>query len=283
MTEAEDVLQDTFVRVQTHADQPIDNPKSYLTTIVTRLCLKQLNAARTQRETYLGPRLPEPVMTTNQPELINPAERAVTYDSISTAFLVLLESLSPAERAVFILHQVFEYKFKEIGAMLEKSEAACRQLFKRAKEHISENRPRFNPAPEEHTRLLDSFIEVVELGEVETFLQLLAEDVVFVPDGGGERGAATRILRGQEAVATFIFGVQRVAPSALVYKRIVLNGQQSILARTSDGYPFFVLFIYGEHHKAQLILVIAGRKLQSLAESLDSGSTSRLASKCEHS
>ncbi|MCB0166042.1 MAG: RNA polymerase sigma factor SigJ [Anaerolineae bacterium] len=264
VTEAEDVLQDTFVRVQTSSGQTIHNPKYYLTTIVTRLCLNQLSAARTQREQYLGPWLPEPIATVGQRDLINPAERAATYDSISTAFLVLLESLSPAERAVFILHQVFEYKFKEIAEMLEKSEAACRQLFKRARDHIAENRARFDPTPEAHERLLKSFIEVVELGEVEAFLQLLADDIIFVPDGGGERGAATQVLRGREAVAAFIFGVQRVAPSRLAYELMVLNGQQAVLARTADGRPYFALFLYGEQYRAKLIHVIAGRKLRSI-------------------
>lgn len=264
VTEAEDVLQDTFVRIQTQADPIIHNPKYYLTTIVTRLCLNQLSAARTQREQYLGPWLPEPIMTAGQQELVNPAERTAMYDSISTAFLVLLESLSPAERAVFILHQVFEYKFKEIGEMLEKNEAACRQLFKRARDHIAENRPRFDPRPEAHERLLNSFIEVVELGEVDAFLQLLADDVIFVPDGGGERGAATHVLRGREAVAAFIFGVQRIAPSRLEYELIILNGQQAVLARTADGRPYFALFLYGEQHRAKLIHVIAGRKLRSI-------------------
>lgn len=266
VAEAEDVLQDAYLRVQGRAVEAIEQPKYYLTTIVTRLCLNQLSAARTQREQYLGPWLPEPVLTEDRPELVNPAQRATTYDSISIAFLLLLEALSPAERAVFLLHEIFDYKFQEVGAMLGKSEAACRQLFRRAKGHISENRPRFEAAPEQHERLLHSFIKVVELGEIETFLQLLAQDVSLIPDGGGERGAAIRVLRGQEAVSKFILGTYRLVESKdIAYRVTSLNGQRAILAQTPDGRPFFALFIYGDGQTVQLIHVIAGRKLAAIA------------------
>jgi len=264
VAEAEDVLQDAYLRVQGRPAEAIEKPKYYLTTVVTRLCLNHLSAAKTQREQYLGPWLPEPILTEDKPELVNPAERTVTYDSISIAFLVLLEALSPAERAVFLLHEVFAYKHQEIAEMLEKTEEACRQLFRRAKRHVTENRPRFKATPEQHERLLNSFIEVVELGEIDNFLQLLAEDVTFVPDGGGERGAAIRALKGREAVAAFIFGTEKFAPRDLQYERTVLNGQQAILARTVDGRPYFAVFIYSEQETVHLIHVIAGRKLAAL-------------------
>jgi len=264
VTEAEDVLQDAYLRVQGRAAETIEKPKYYLSTVVTRLCLNHLSAASTQREQYLGPWLPEPVLTDNKPELVNPADRAATYDSISIAFLFLLESLSPAERAVFLLHEVFDYKYQEIATMLDKSEAACRQLARRAKQHIAERRPRFEITPEEHKRLLGSFIEVAENGEMEAFLQLLAEDVTFIPDGGGERGAAIRIMQGREAVAAFISGSRKLAPTALNFEVVTLNGQRAILARTTDGRPFFTVFIYGEADSVHLVHVIAGRKLASL-------------------
>lgn len=265
VAEAEDVLQDVYLRVQRHATEPIEKPKYYLTTIVTRLCLNHLSAARTQREQYLGPWLPEPILTEDKPELVNPGEQAITHDSISIALLVLLESLLPAERAVFVLHEVFDYKYREIAEVLDKSEAACRQLFRRAKHHIAENRPRFKATPQQHQRLLQSFIKGVELGEFESFLQLLAEDVTLVPDGGGERGAATRVLRGQEAVAAFILGTYRLAPKNLQYGLTMLNGQQAILARTAEGRPYFAVFIYSDGDAVNLIHVIAGRKLLAIA------------------
>jgi RNA polymerase sigma-70 factor (ECF subfamily) len=265
VTETEDILQDAYLRVQSHSTEEIENPKYYLTAVVTRLCLNHLSAAKTQREIYLGPWLPEPIMTGDKPELVSPMKGMIKQESISIAFLVLLESLSPAERAVFLLHEVFDYKHREIADILEKSEAACRQLYRRAKQHIAENRSRFEATPEAHERLLQSFIEVVEVGAIDTFLQLLAEDVTLVPDGGGERGAAIRVLRGRDAVAAFIMGTQRIAPNDLQYELTTLNGQRAILTRMADGRPYFAVFIYSENETVHLIHVIAGRKLSAVA------------------
>jgi RNA polymerase sigma-70 factor (ECF subfamily) len=264
VAEAEDVLQDAYLRVQAHATETIEKPKYYLTTIVTRLCLNQLSAARTQREQYLGPWLPEPILTADKPQLVNPVEQVISHDSLSIAFLVLLESLLPTERAVFLLHEVFDYKFREIAEMVGKREAACRQLFRRAKQHLAEDRPRFKATPQQHERLLRSFIQVVELGEVEAFLQLLAEEVTLVPDGGGERGAAIRVLRGREAVSAFILGTYRLALKELRYELTLLNGQQAILARTAEGRPYFAVFMYSDGEAIHLIQVIAGRKLSAI-------------------
>ena len=267
VTEAEDVLQDACLRIlERPSSTKIEKPKYYLTTIVTRLCLNHLSAAKTKREHYLGPWLPEPIATEDKPELVSPLQGVMTYESISIAFLTLLESLSPAERAVFLLHEVFAYKHHEIADMLEKSEAACRQLFSRAKQHVTENRARFQATPEQHERLLQGFIKAADLGEIDAFLQLLAEDVTFVPDGGGESGAAIRILRGQDAVAKFIFGTYRLAATKhLQYEIATLNGQRALVVRTTEGRPFFVMFIYGEGETVQLIHVIAGRKLAAIS------------------
>ncbi len=266
VTEAEDVLQETFLRWQAaSAVNKIENPKYFLTTIITRLSLNVLNSARIQREEYLGPWLPEPLFTDNRSDLINPAEIAMTHDSISIAFLLLLESLSPSERAVFILHEVFDYKFKEIGDILDKKETNCRQLYRRAKTHISTNRPRFEATPEDVDRFLTNFIEVVETGEIEEFLNMLAEDVKLIPDGGGQRGAAIRVVDGREAVAAFIQGTRRLFATNAIYELVTLNGQRAILAKTEDGRPFFALFLYIENNIIQSMHVIAGRKLNHLS------------------
>ena len=263
-TEAEDIVQDTYLQVQAIAESDIRQPKSYLTTVVTRLCLNKLKAASTQREQYLGPWLPEPVFTDNQPQLVSPVERVIAHESISIAFLILLESLTAAERAVFILHEVFDYKFREIGEMLNKSDAACRQLFRRAKQHITQHRVRFQSTPDEHERLLRGFIEVVGDGDFNAFLEMLTEDVTLVPDGGGERGAATQLLTGRDSVVAFIQGVQRIAPPRLLYEVTAMNGQPAILARTEQGRPYFALFLHMEAGRVRLIHVIAGRKLKGL-------------------
>lgn len=264
VADAEDILQEAYLRVQSHANEVVAQPKQYLTTIVTRLCLNQLGAARTQREQYLGPWLPEPLLTADRPELVNPVETAIAHDSLSLAFLIVLETLQPAERAVFLLHEVFDYKHSEIAAMLDKSEAACRQLLRRARTHIVERRPRFTATPEQHERLLHTFIKVMEQGELDAFLQLLADDVTLVPDGGGERGAAIHVLQGRDAVAAFALGTYQRSPPNLRYTTPLLNGQPAILARLADGRPYYALFLYGATDKVQLIHVIAGRKIRNI-------------------
>jgi RNA polymerase sigma-70 factor (ECF subfamily) len=268
VSEAEDVLQDAFLRWQNAAAvETIENPKYYLTTIVTRLSLNVLSSARVQREEYLGPWLPEPVLTDGRADLLNPAEQTMIHDSISVAFLLLLETLSPAERAVFILHEVFDYKFREISEIVGKNEANCRQLFRRAKEHIAANRPRFETNPADLDRLLTKFIETVETGEIDAFLEMLAADVKLVPDGGGQRGAAIRVVNGREAVAAFIQGTRRLFATNATYEIVTLNGQRAILARTEERRPFFAVFLYVEKEQVQLLHVIAGSKLKSLTAS----------------
>ncbi|HJS29087.1 MAG TPA: RNA polymerase sigma factor SigJ [Anaerolineales bacterium] len=263
-SDAEDILQDAYLRVMKQVDDDIENPKTYLATIVTRLCLNELAAARSSREEYLGPWLPEPIPTDEIPLLDIPGESMIQHDTISIAFLVLLESLSPAERAVFLLHEVFGYRHPEIAEILEKTEAASRQLLRRARAHIEANKPRFTASPEDHDRLLRSFIEVVEGGEIERFLSALAEDVTLIPDGGGTRGAAIRVLKGREAVSAFIIGTRQFRPMGLKFELVNLNGQKSILARAPDGSPYFVIFAYGDGRSLNLIHVIAGRKLRAI-------------------
>jgi len=141
--DAEDMVQETYLRYQTTPPETILSPKAFLTTIITRLCIDQLHLARRQRELYVGPWLPEPISTAEAPELASVEERVDKEESISLAFLVLLEQLQPMERAVFLLREVFEYDYAEIATFLGKSEVACRQAFSRAKKHLSEHRPRF--------------------------------------------------------------------------------------------------------------------------------------------
>ena len=194
-------------------------------------------------------------------------DHALRLDTLSIAFLVLLEALSPAERAVFLLHEVFDYRYGEIAEILEKSEVACRQLNRRARQHVLTNRPRFDATPESHRRLLEGFIQAADSGDLEDFLQMLAEDVILVPDGGGTRGAAVRVLHGREKVASFIHGARRVADQALHFEIVSLNGQDAILSRTATGHPFFAVFLHGTATQADRIYVIAGKKLAGLGDS----------------
>src|SRR6266513_673691 len=184
--DAEDMVQETYLRYQTTPAEPIRSLKAYLTTIIIRLCMDQLQLARRQREVYVGPWLPEPILTTTTPASEDPAERVDREESISLAFLVLLEQLQPFERAVFLLREVFEYKFAEIAAMLGKSEAACRRSFSRAKLHLREHRPRFPVSPQPHRQLLSGYFQAVQMGEMTPLMNLLSENVTLWTDGGGK-------------------------------------------------------------------------------------------------
>ena len=244
-TEAEDVLQDAYLRFLGASLADIESPKAYLSTIVTRLCLNQLTSARAQRETYVGPWLPEPVLDTDHPELNSPEARAIEYETISLAFMVLLERLTPAERAVFLLREVFDYEYGEIAGILDRSEAACRQLFSRAKDRIAAERPRFEASPEEHHRLLEQFTRAVTGGDLDGLMTLLADDVTAWADGGGKvRGAALRPIHGRANVARFLIGVTaRFAPADARLAVANVNGKPTLLIRRSDGTAAVVVSI----------------------------------------
>ena len=244
-SEAEDVLQDAYLRFQSVPISEIGAPKAYLCAIVTRLCLNELTSARAQRETYIGQWLPEPILSAEHSELADPEVLAGEYDSISFAFLTLLERLTPAERAVFLLHEVFDYEYDEIAGMLNKSEAACRKLFSRAKSYIAANHSRFNASPEQHRRLLEEFMRAAGSGDLDGLTTLLAEDVTFWADGGGKvRGAALLPVRGRMDVARFVIGVTaRYTPVGARFSVAQVNGKPTLLIRHADGTPAIVVSI----------------------------------------
>src|SRR5947208_7366042 len=164
--DAEDMVQQTYLRYQGTPPETITSHKAFLTTIISRLCVDQLHLARRKREQYLGPWLPEPIITADNLQVINPEERVDREESISMAFLLLLEQLQPVERAVFLLREVFEYDYAEIASFLGKSEVACRQWFSRAKKHLGEHRPRFQTSPETQKQLLAGFLQAIQAGEM---------------------------------------------------------------------------------------------------------------------
>jgi RNA polymerase sigma-70 factor, ECF subfamily len=255
--DAEDMVQETYLRYQGTPPQTIHSLKAYLSTILVRLCMDQLHLARRKRELYVGPWLPEPILTEETPEAANPEKRVETEESISLAFLVLLEQLQPFERAVFLLREVFEYEFAEIAAMLEKSEAACRRSFSRAKKHLVERRPRFPPAPETHRQLLTSFLAAVRSGEMTTLTNLLSENVMLWTDGGGKiKAAPLRPIRGREAVARISLGAKRFWPENTHFELREVNGQAALVGR-ADGRAWTVLAMDVEQGQIQAIRIIA--------------------------
>ncbi len=253
--EAEDLVQETYLRYQAANQQTIRSPQAFLTTIITRLAINHLNSARVQRETHLGPWLPEPILTADNQAVVSPADHLNAIETLSLSFMTLLEKLSPAERAVFLLREVFDYRYDEIATILGKSEAACRKLGTRAKKHIKDNRPRFEASPEDHARLLDSFVQASQTGDVNALMSLLAVDVQFVPDGGTARGRATRIVQGRSAVAVFITQLNRFYPPGLRMNIVELNGKPALLVHTAAGQPFAAITI--EVHQGQIVEIHA--------------------------
>jgi RNA polymerase sigma-70 factor (ECF subfamily) len=255
--DAEDMVQETYLRYQTTPPEAIHSLKAYLTTILTRLCMDQLQLAHRKREVYVGPWLPEPILAEETSEAANPEKRVETEESISLAFLVLLEQLQPFERAVFLLREVFEYEFAEIANMLEKSEAACRRSFSRARLHLSEHRPRFPASPAIHRELLTGYFQAVQTGEMAALTNLLSEEVTLWADGGGKiKQAALRPIVGRDAVARFSLGTRRFWPENSRVEVAEVNGQPALIVRAGDQ-VFAVLTIDVEAEHIQTIRVMA--------------------------
>lgn len=235
MTEAEDIVQEAYLRYRQAAPEQIWSHRAYLSTIVTRLCLNQLQSAHSRRETYIGPWLPEPILT--QPDdRLDPARQAERHESISMAFLTLLEELTPAERAVFLLREVFDFDYAEIAQIVGREEAACRQMFSRARKHIAAHRSRFRADPETHRQMLSRFTEAVNGGDMDALMAMLAEDVTLWADGGGKaRGAALHPLHGREAVARFIAASTRFADGPPSAALLEVNGEPALVIRDQSG------------------------------------------------
>jgi RNA polymerase sigma-70 factor (ECF subfamily) len=255
--DAEDMVQETYIRYQAAQPEIIHSLKAYLTTILTRLCMDQLDLAYRKRELYVGPWLPEPILTATTTETADPEKRVEMEESISLAFLMLLEQLQPFERAVFLLREVFEYEFAEIASMLDKSEAACRRSFSRAKAHLAEHRPRFPASAQTHKQLLSGYLRAVENGEMNTLTNLLTEEVTLWADGGGKvKQAALRPITGRDAVARFSLGTRRFWPENTRVEMAEINGEPAAIIRTG-GQVFSVLSIEVEAEQIRAIRIIA--------------------------
>jgi RNA polymerase sigma-70 factor (TIGR02957 family) len=235
VSDAEDIVQEAFLRLTRvlRDGTSIDSPKAYLATATTRLAISHLRSARVRRESYVGAWLPEPLVADTDP---GPAERAEMSDSLSMAFLVLLESLTPTERAVFLLHEVFSYDYKEIAEITGKSEPNCRQILARARHHVDDGKPRFEASRQQRDEVARRFFAAVEGGDMAGLLQLLAPDVVAIGDGGGKAWSAVKPVHGAQQVARFVAGLFRrgekmgahVAPTWV-------NGQPGAITYDTEG------------------------------------------------
>lgn len=251
LAEAEDIVQDAYVRWQ-QSKTTASSPRAFLVTTVSRLCINHLQSARVRREEYVGAWLPEPVADDQALDRI-----AASDGSLSIAFLMLLERLTPVERAVFLLREVFEYEYREIGAILNQTEAACRQTFRRARLHVSENRPRFAASHEQRADLLQRFLNASATGNLDDLVALLHEDVVLYADGGGKTTAIPRPILGPENVARFILRAPRkLLPANLVRRFADVNGQPAIVTY-QDGRPHSVFTIEIDGGSIRDIFIIA--------------------------
>ena len=235
-TDAEDVLQDAWLRFASAQPSDLRSVKAYLTTIVTRLCLDRLKSARATREEYIGPWLPEPVATDDRRE---PEGSLALAESVTLAFMVLLETLSPEERAVFLLREVFDYEYGEIGEMLDTTPANCRQLFHRAKARIADRRPRFRDTVDEKRPLVGRFLRALRDGDAKELTSVLAADVGFWSDGGGKVLAARRPVFGRDSVVNVLIGIRRtaaatgIAPESVTLDIVEVNREPAMLVRVA--------------------------------------------------
>jgi RNA polymerase sigma-70 factor (TIGR02957 family) len=233
--DAEDVVQEAFLRAERAEAEGarIESRRAFLTTVTTRLAIDQLRSARARRETYIGPWLPEPLLTSNEPDA---AEHAEMADSLSISFLVLLETLSPVERAVFLLREVFEYGYDEIAEIVDKSEANCRQIFARARKRIDEGKPRFEADRRQQEELAERFMDAAENGELDRLVDFLAADVVFTGDGGGKGRGLPKPIYGRTRVHRLLLSFfPRYREAGATMRRTVINGEPGVLFLDADG------------------------------------------------
>jgi RNA polymerase sigma-70 factor (ECF subfamily) len=235
VSEAEDIVQEAFLRIhRAEADgTAIESPKAYLSAIVTRLSIDHLKSARVRREQYVGEWLPEPLLTDSAPDA---AAQLETADSLSMAFLVLLESLTPVERAVFLLREVFDYDYGEIAKIVERSEDNCRQLYVRARRHIDEGRPRFEASREQRDKLAERFIAAAQQGDFAALIDMLAADVVVYGDGGGKAPSWPKPIYGRERVAKLMAGAfAQAARLDAALELTHINGQPGVMFTDPAG------------------------------------------------
>ncbi|MET8669354.1 RNA polymerase sigma-70 factor [Streptomyces tendae] len=266
LADAEDVVQEAWLRWSGADRSDVREPRGYLVRVTTRLAVDRLRQVKSRGETYVGPWLPEPYVTDFGDAAPDTAERAVLADSVSLAVLVVLESLSPLERAVFVLREAFGYPYAEIAAMLERGEAAVRQLAGRARKHVDERRPRYDVDPAQRRDLTERFLAAAAEGDLAGLLATLAPDVRLVGDSGGRSKAPLRVLESADKVGRFLFAVAQQGIPDATFHFLELNGGPALLVR-SGGKPDSVLQVDVADGRIQSVYIIRNPdKLASLAD-----------------
>ena len=261
--EAEDLVQEAFLRF--HGADGVESPKAFLTTVVTRLAIDHLRSARVRREAYVGPWLPEPLVSVPGAE-----DRVERDETLSIAFLALLERLTPVERAVYVLHELFGYGHDEIAGIVEKSVANCRQILTRARRHVDAGRPRFEPSRERREALLSRFMAAIRLGDVDGLVGLLAADAVHYADGGGKAQATLVPIYGADKIARLWANIGR-RPLEYGLHDVDVNGQPGVAAVAPDGTVLTVLTVDVVDDRVQTVwAVVNPDKLARAATALAS-------------
>lgn len=256
VADAEDVVQDAWLRWAAADRGDVREPRGFLVRVTTRLAIDRLRHVQSRREAYVGPWLPEPLVTDHAAAVPDGADRVVLADSVSIAVLVVLESLSPLERAVFVLREAFGYPYADIAVTLDRSESAVRQLAGRARKHVGEGRPRFDVDPAEQRDLTERFLAAAADGDIERLLSLLAPDASLVGDSGGKSKAPLRVIETADKVARFLAGAARKGiDERTTFETLELNGAVAILARY-DGKPDAVFQLDVADGRVQRVYVI---------------------------
>ena len=254
--EAEDVVQEAWLRLERVDADAIENLDGWLTTVIARLALDRLRSARARRETYVGPWLPEPLGSED------PADRVTLDESVSYALLTVLEQLSPAERTAFVLHDVFDVPFGEVADVVGRTPEAVRQLASRARRHVDRERPRFTASRDEHERAVRAFAQAVGEGDLEGLVEVLDPDAVWTTDGGGLATAARKPLRGRERVARAWAALSRKTVSTPV--EVELNGRLGLLVPAADGHRAALSFVVSSGRITRIDAVRNPEKLRRL-------------------
>lgn len=258
--EAQDVVQEAWLRWQRSDPSSLDNPSAWLTTVTTRLAIDALTSARARRETYVGPWLPDPLVAADEPD---PGETVAGAETLTLGFLRLLETLSPVERAVFLLHDVFGVPFREVAATVGRSEVATRQVARRARDRIRSGRPRLDPAPAEARILADAFFAAVVDGDLDRLTTLLTDDAVYVSDGGASRRAARRPVVGSARVARLLVNMARRSLSPLdEVHTVTVNGQLGVYVRRDDAPLVLTVLGWRGTRVAELASLLEPAKLE---------------------
>lgn len=266
ISEAEDAVQETYIRWHDSKGAEIDHPGRWLAQVCSRICLDNLKSARRKREAYVGPWLPEPVLDS---DALTPEDKVELHESVTTAFLLVLEQLKPVERAAFLLHDVFDYDYGDLAQILDRSEATCRKMVSRSRQNIQSHRPRMELNPQRIEEMTQEFFAALESGDVKRLESCLVEDAEMWSDGGGKVLAARNVVYGANNVSRFLVGLHRKGAAHLTWQRQTVNGMPGAILHW-DGTLFgtFSLHILPDGRVAHAFFTNNPDKLEGVREAL---------------